>query len=77
MWVYEGGAKTQWLDNRLQLNVAAYYQDFSKKQVQIVVINELTGLPTTKTVNAAKARVKGLEADIQAAPSDYLSFNLG
>jgi len=77
MWVYEGGAKTEWLDNRLQANLAAYYQDFSKKQVQVVVINELTGLPTTKTVNAAKARVKGLEADIIAAPSENVSFNVG
>ncbi len=77
MKVYEAGAKTEWMDNRLQFNMATYFQDFAKKQVQVVVINELTGLPTTKTVNAAKAEVKGFEIDAQAAPTDNVSFTLG
>ncbi|MSQ86630.1 MAG: TonB-dependent receptor [Alphaproteobacteria bacterium] len=77
MKIYEARAKTEWMYNRLQVNVAAHFQDFAKKQVQVVVINELTGLPTTKTVNATKTEVKGFEIDAIAAPNDNFSLTLG
>lgn len=77
MWVYELGAKTEWLDRRLQINVAGYYQDFSAKQVSVQVPSPTTGLPSTKIVNAASARVYGLEIDATAALSDNVSLNVG
>ena len=77
MWVYEIGAKTSWLDNRLQINGALYYQDYSAKQVSLTVVNPTTQQLELKTVNAAKASVKGLELDVNAALTDNVSFNLG
>jgi outer membrane receptor protein involved in Fe transport len=79
MWVYEIGAKSSWLDNRLVVNGALYYQDYSKKQVSITFVDPNSTPPnqlSLRTVNAAKARVKGLELEVQAAPTDNLSFNL-
>jgi iron complex outermembrane recepter protein len=80
MWVYEIGGKSTWLDGKLQLNGAAYYQDFSKKQVSITLVDTTPG-PTlntliTRVVNAAKAEVKGFEIEAIAAPADNVSLNL-
>jgi len=80
MWVYELGAKTTWLDGKLQLNGALYYQDFSKKQVSITFVDP-NSIPTpnqlsTRVVNAAKAEVKGLELDANLSPAENVSLNL-
>ncbi|MDX2142802.1 MAG: TonB-dependent receptor [Rhodospirillaceae bacterium] len=78
MWVYEIGAKTTWLDGKLQVNGAIYYQDYSKKQVSISFINPNSnppGLLNTRVVNASSASVKGLELEVNAAPTDHLSLN--
>jgi outer membrane receptor protein involved in Fe transport len=79
MWAYELGAKTSWLDRRLQLNGAIYYQDYSKKQVSITFVDP-NSLPTPnqlaqRVVNAASAAVKGFEIELNAAPTDFLSLN--
>lgn len=66
---YEIGAKTNWLDNRLQLNAAIYYQDYSKKQVSITFVDPASGQLTTQVVNAASASVKGFELELNAAPT--------
>ena len=65
-WNYEAGLKTQWLDNRLQANLAFFYIDMTDKQVY-----ELTGhgSPTSKVDNAAEAHSKGVELEIQARPA--------
>ena len=79
MWAYEIGAKTSWLDRRLQLNGAIYYQDYSKKQVSITFVDP-NSLPTPnqlaqRVVNAASASVKGFEVELTAAPTDNVSLN--
>ncbi|MBL8643610.1 MAG: TonB-dependent receptor [Rhodospirillaceae bacterium] len=77
MWVYELGAKTTWLDGRLMVNGAVYYQDYSKKQVSISFINPNStppGLLATRVVNAGAASVKGFELDVSAAPVDNVTL---
>jgi outer membrane receptor protein involved in Fe transport len=76
MWVYEAGVKSSWLDNRLIANVAGYYQDFSDKQASTQVVLS-TGILGTRIVNAAKARVYGMDAELAYAPNENWNFSLG
>ena len=63
-WNYELGAKTSWLDGRLQVNAALFYIEWSDMQVEI-----LTESGTSVWLdNAAKATSKGAELEIIARP---------
>ena len=66
---YEIGFKSRLLDNRLQLNVAAFWDE--KKDMQISVF---TGKSATESfvLNAGKARIRGIELEAVAQPSDDL-----
>jgi iron complex outermembrane receptor protein len=68
IWSYEGGAKSQWFDDRLRVNLDAFRYDYRGLQVLSVqgsgvVIN-----------NAARATVNGFEAEITAKPARNLLF---
>ncbi len=68
---YEVGWKTEWLDRRLRINGALFYADYRDIQLDIVIPNQPN--PTlTRTENAGKAHVKGLELDIDALPTSWL-----
>lgn len=64
-WGYEVGAKTDWFDRRLRLNVAAFRTDYSDLQV-----SQLIPLCCVVVSNAAKARIKGIEIEAVARPFD-------
>jgi iron complex outermembrane receptor protein len=66
---YEVGAKTEWLDNRLRLNAAVFYYDYTDLQVSSF-LNSLT-----ITTNAADSTVKGAELELQWRPIDSLDLN--
>jgi iron complex outermembrane receptor protein len=66
---YEIGAKTDLWDGRIRLNVAAFYYDYQDMQVN--VIRSLA----TETLNAASAEIKGLEADVTARVTEYLTLS--
>jgi iron complex outermembrane receptor protein len=56
----EIGAKNRWLDNRLQLNAAAFYYDYKDQQISQFVGNQ------TIIRNAGKSRIDGVEFDSAA-----------
>jgi iron complex outermembrane receptor protein len=58
---YEIGLKSELLDHRMRFNVAGFYYNFKDIQVQVVQSNVST------TVNAAKARMMGVDADFAYA----------
>jgi iron complex outermembrane recepter protein len=61
-WNYEIGAKTDWLNHRLTLNLAAFYIDWRNLQ-----LNLPTGVPGQYFIaNAAGADSKGVEAELRA-----------
>lgn len=62
LWAYEAGLKSQLFDRRVQLNLAAFYYDYSDLQVSRVVAN------TTIVENAASATLKGAEAELIVVP---------
>lgn len=64
-WSYELGAKTDWFDRRLRLNVAAFRTDYSDLQ-----ISQLVPLCCVVVSNAAKARIKGIEVETVVRPFD-------
>lgn len=64
---YEVGLKTQWFNNKLRFNIAAYFNKMQNKQEDLTVF-VTGGASGTTTVNAAKAEYKGVEVELTAAP---------
>src|SRR6266478_3961167 len=63
VWSYEVGAKSEWLDHRLRVNLTGFYYDYSDLQVQILLA------PGSLSIkNAANAKNKGVELEIAATP---------
>lgn len=70
---YEVGAKTQFADRRVTLNMAAFYYDYKNQQF----INVDPVLATQTLLNIPKSRIYGAEADLSVRASDALSFRAG
>lgn len=70
LWNYEVGLKTMLLDRRLRLNAAAFYIDW--RNIQLTRRFTIT----TFTHNAGDAVSQGAELELDAAPTDGLSFGL-
>jgi iron complex outermembrane receptor protein len=67
---YELGLKAGTADRRWRANLSCFYYDYSDLQVGLVRSNVLV------LENAATASIYGLEAEITAAPTEYLRFDL-
>lgn len=64
---YSVGLKTQFLDDRVQFNIEAFYYDY--RNLQLTQINQLpSGVSQSILTNAASARIKGIDVDIVAKP---------
>ena len=71
-WNYELGAKTQWLDNRVTFNIAAFYSDIKNLQATTTA-----GTCSSRVVfNVPKARSEGVEAELFARPDANWDFGL-
>ena len=71
---YEIGFKSRLLDNKLQLNVAAFQNDVDDLQLSVFI----PGLSASSIlVNAGKARVRGVEIEATARPTDRLTLQAG
>ena len=69
-WSYEAGAKTQWFDNTLRVNLALFYMDYQDLQLfrlnpQLILVTF-----TEDTTN------KGAELEILAAPAEGFETGL-
>ena len=80
LWAYEVGAKTQWLDSLLTLNVSAFYNDWQDLQVGTIEAAEIGPVPLSlaATLNVSSAFTRGVEVEIMALPVEALTagFNL-
>ncbi|MDX2221625.1 MAG: TonB-dependent receptor [Rhodospirillaceae bacterium] len=71
LWNYEIGAKTAFLDGRAVFNPAAFYMDYTDKQISTLVVDPTTASGFRGVVsNASGARVYGLELDTTLAVTD-------
>lgn len=68
---YEGGIKTQLLDRTLQVNLAAFYYDYKNLQVSKINANL-----TASILNAAAAKLYGVESEIVYLPTAGLRLDL-
>lgn len=69
-WSYEAGAKTQWLEDSLRLNVAAFYTDYEDLQV-----SQLVPLCCVVIGNAATAEIQGVEVETLFRPAAGFDLN--
>ena len=71
LWNYEIGGKTNWLDNRLSVNAAAYYVDWKNVQQTFAL-----SCGSEYTANFGDAASYGGELEIQAKPMRGWSLGL-
>lgn len=71
-WSYELGAKSQWFENRLRVNVAAFHTDYEDLQV-----SQLVPLCCVVIGNAAEAEIDGVEVELVTQPIEGLEINFG
>ncbi len=66
---YEIGIKSQFLDNRARVNVAAFYKDYKDLQVNFLEFTSFT------TDNAADSTIKGIELEGTVLATDSLTLH--
>ena len=71
---YEVGFKTQLLDRKLSITGAAFYYDYSNKQLRAKFVDPIFG-GLDYLVNVPKSRVKGAELSINANPVHGLTLS--
>jgi len=69
---YELGIKSQLFDNKVRANLAAFYMDYDNVQRTAVIV--VGNTPTASTTNAAKAKVSGIEAEVDVVLNEFFSF---
>ena len=70
---YELGAKTSWLDDRVTLNGALFYSDYTDQQLQITP--EMGPPGQHAFVNAGASHIYGAELEFNYRPVQYLLFD--
>ena len=71
---FELGLKSDWMDGRLRLNAALFYNDYS--DIQVTQFEAGTGGASSRIVNAGQATYQGLELEITALITDGLLMEL-
>jgi iron complex outermembrane recepter protein len=70
VWAYEVGTKTRFLDNRVQLNIAAFYSTYEDIQL-VSFAAQPNGVDFTAS-NAPEGKISGAELEFEARPFDGL-----
>jgi len=75
---YEVGLKSTFWDRRAQLNVAAFYTDYSNIQLSniITVVVGGSAISGTTILNAGKANLEGIEVEGTVIPVDHLTLGV-
>jgi iron complex outermembrane receptor protein len=68
---YEWGIKSDLLDRKLRINAALFHMDYKDIQVNVPDAVQVSVLDV---INAGKARIRGLELDMQMRPTQSLTF---
>lgn len=68
---YEIGLKAEFLNRRLRANLSAYHYDYTNLQTNVVVGS------TATLINAAAAKIDGIDVELNALLGDRLAVSLG
>jgi iron complex outermembrane receptor protein len=71
----EVGLKTQFLDQRVRLNIAAFSTDYDGYQANVPDL--VNGAIVTRLINAGKVQTKGVEFDVTARLAQQFTLNAG
>ncbi len=71
----EVGVKSELLDRRMRLNVAAFQTDYDGYQANVPDL--LNGVIVTRLINAGKVQTKGVEVDLTARITSAFTVNAG
>ena len=72
---FEIGARTEWLDRRLRLNLTAYRTDYTNRQSSTLITDPISGVPVIQSINLGDVQYEGLEGDIAFALTNNLTIN--
>lgn len=74
---YELGLKSRWLNNRLQINLAAFKNKLTDMQFTVFAPEAgSSGSAATTVGNAGKATIRGFEFELLARPIDLLTISV-
>lgn len=71
---YEIGIKSEWLDNHVRANIAAYRSDFNK--IQVGYDTDPTNPAFELKQNAGKATLQGVEIELAVVPVENLTISV-
>ncbi len=77
VWSYETGVKSRWLDDRLEINITGFYNDY--KDIQLLSAMPDPSNPDGADLiiavdNAGEATTQGFEVEVQARPVSALNI---
>lgn len=72
---YEAGIKTDLFSRKVRFNLAAYHSDYSNLQLSANGIDN-NGAPSIIVANAGRAKVSGVEVEIQVRPAAGLQIDM-
>jgi len=70
---YEIGLKSELLDRRVRFNAAAFFNKY--KDLQLSASGVIDGFSVVIPRNVGEAHVKGIEAEVEAHPTDHMMIN--
>jgi iron complex outermembrane receptor protein len=73
VWNFELGYKSQWLEDRLRLNLVGFYSDY--RDLQVVQFKTEGNFGVFQTSNAASASLRGIEMEFAVKPLAGLEFS--
>jgi iron complex outermembrane receptor protein len=74
VWNYETGVRSDWLDQRLRVNVTGFYMDVAAFQLPAASLNPVTGQTIFITGNFADIENYGVETEISVVPMDGMNL---
>jgi iron complex outermembrane receptor protein len=72
IWSYEGGIRSEFLNNRLRINATYFFMEYEGKHITVV---GSTICDSRCTLNAGDAEIDGWEIETQYVANDFLSLH--